>query len=189
MTTTRDGARPVPAPDPVTDPTGDALAAELAQAIREVRLGNFDVRMVTRDGAAGEVVDEFNALVALQDRRNRDLLRISRVVGREGHRRRGREHRGGAECGKGLDVSGGTHGFRFMSFRFGVAARTHPPEGGQRTAGRRSFGPSGGCAESRRSSGHSARERVDPCRVTRILARYANTRSCIGGAGEGRHTT
>jgi signal transduction histidine kinase/HAMP domain-containing protein/ActR/RegA family two-component response regulator len=84
MTTTRDGARPVPAPDPVTDPAGDALAVELAQAIREVRLGNFDVRMVTRDGAAGEVVDEFNALVALQDRRNRDLLRISRVVGREG---------------------------------------------------------------------------------------------------------
>ena len=33
---------------------------------------------------AGEVVDQFNEVVALQERRNRDLLRISRVVGREG---------------------------------------------------------------------------------------------------------
>ncbi|MDT7581975.1 MAG: hypothetical protein QOK35_3239, partial [Pseudonocardiales bacterium] len=98
MTTTRDGARPIPAPDPapdgrrgaraepadVPDPDAAALAAELARAIREVRLGNFDVRMTARDGAAGEVVEEFNALVVLQERRNRDLMRISRVVGREG---------------------------------------------------------------------------------------------------------
>src|SRR4051812_37531267 len=94
MTTTRDGAAPVPAAAPgngavartehAADPTGEVLAAELAQALRAVRLGRFDVRMAARDGAAGAVVDEFNALVALQERRNRDLLRISRVVGREG---------------------------------------------------------------------------------------------------------
>ena len=40
--------------------------------------------MARRDGPAAEVVDQFNEMAALQERRNRDLLRISRVVGREG---------------------------------------------------------------------------------------------------------
>ena len=85
MTTTRNGA---PAPSVPTGPAApeadDALLTELAHALREVRLGRFDVLLPVRDGAAGQVVDEFNQLVAVQDRRNRDLLRISRVVGREG---------------------------------------------------------------------------------------------------------
>ena len=84
MTTTRNGA---PAPSVPTGPAAEADAAlltELAHALREVRLGRFDVRLPVRGGAAGQVVDEFNELVAVQDRRNRDLLRISRVVGREG---------------------------------------------------------------------------------------------------------
>ena len=90
MTTTRDGARAIPAPAATgrraaaDDPADATLLAEIAHAIREVRLGRFDVRLPGRDGVVGEVVDEFNALVALQERRNRDLLRISRVVGREG---------------------------------------------------------------------------------------------------------
>ncbi|MGB8231989.1 MAG: HAMP domain-containing protein, partial [Pseudonocardiaceae bacterium] len=49
-----------------------------------MRHGELDVRLTRRGGLAGEVVDQFNELVALQERRNRDLLRISRVVGREG---------------------------------------------------------------------------------------------------------
>ena len=85
MTTTRNGA---PAPSVPTGPAAPeadaALLTELAHALREVRLGRFDVRLPVRGGAAGQVVDEFNELVAVQDRRNRDLLRISRVVGREG---------------------------------------------------------------------------------------------------------
>ncbi len=52
--------------------------------MQQVRQGRFDVRLPRRGGLPGEVVDQFNELVALQERRNRDLLRISRVVGREG---------------------------------------------------------------------------------------------------------
>jgi signal transduction histidine kinase/HAMP domain-containing protein/CheY-like chemotaxis protein len=62
----------------------DALLGELSEALRRVRRGELDVRLARRGGLAGEVVDRFNELVALQERRNRDLLRISRVVGREG---------------------------------------------------------------------------------------------------------
>jgi signal transduction histidine kinase/HAMP domain-containing protein/ActR/RegA family two-component response regulator len=85
MTTTRNGA-PAPAPSPGVDADAvdAALLAELTHGLREVRLGRFDVRIARRDGVAGEVVEQFNALVALQEGRNRDLLRISRVVGREG---------------------------------------------------------------------------------------------------------
>src|SRR6266705_1736139 len=35
-------------------------------------------------GLAGEVIDGFNEVVEIQHRHNRELLRISRVVGREG---------------------------------------------------------------------------------------------------------
>ncbi len=62
----------------------DVLLRELAEALSQIRQGRFDVRLKHRDGAAGEVVDQFNEMVALQQRRNRDLLRIGRVVGREG---------------------------------------------------------------------------------------------------------
>src|SRR2546423_11381544 len=61
-----------------------ALLAELAEALRRVRRGDFKVRLSRRTGIAGEVVDGFNDVVELQERRNRELLRISRVVGREG---------------------------------------------------------------------------------------------------------
>src|SRR5437660_12925779 len=61
-----------------------ALLAELADALRRVRQGDFKVRLSRRTGLAGEVVDGFNDVVELQERRNRELLRISRVVGREG---------------------------------------------------------------------------------------------------------
>ncbi|MDN5858461.1 MAG: HAMP domain-containing protein, partial [Pseudonocardia sp.] len=59
-----------------------ALLAELADAMQQVRQGRFDVRLPRHEGAA--VVDAFNEMVAMQERRNRDLLRLSRVVGREG---------------------------------------------------------------------------------------------------------
>src|SRR5690242_5762183 len=56
----------------------------LAEALGRVRVGDFTVRLPRWDGPAGEVSDAFNAVVAIQERRNRDLLRIGRVVGREG---------------------------------------------------------------------------------------------------------
>ncbi|GAB1512647.1 HAMP domain-containing protein [Actinophytocola sp. KF-1] len=73
------------APD-VTAPGADldGLLTELVAATTAVRKGQFDVRLTRRSGLAGQVVDGFNAVVELQERRNRDLLRISRVVGREG---------------------------------------------------------------------------------------------------------
>ncbi|MGE3257550.1 HAMP domain-containing protein, partial [Pseudonocardia sp.] len=61
-----------------------ALLSELADALHQVRGGHFDVRLPRREGQAGRLVEEFNAVVATAERRNRDLLRISRVVGREG---------------------------------------------------------------------------------------------------------
>ncbi|MDN5750378.1 MAG: HAMP domain-containing protein, partial [Pseudonocardia sp.] len=62
----------------------EGLLGELASALLDVRRGRFDVRLSRRNGAAGEVVDQFNEMVAVAERRNRDLLRIGRVVGREG---------------------------------------------------------------------------------------------------------
>src|SRR5918992_410573 len=76
-----------------TEPTGavpssaaqeTAPLSELADALYKVRRGEFDVRLPRRAGSAGEVVDQFNELVGLLERRNRDILRISRTVGREG---------------------------------------------------------------------------------------------------------
>ncbi|WP_300011514.1 HAMP domain-containing protein [Pseudonocardia sp.] len=65
-------------------PDGAEFLAELAAVLHEVRRGRFDVRLPRREGVAGEVVDQFNEMVRTQERRNRDLLRIGRVVGREG---------------------------------------------------------------------------------------------------------
>ena len=65
-------------------PESDVFLAELATALHEVRRGRFDVRLPRREGVPGEVVDQFNEMVGMQERRNRDLLRIGRVVGREG---------------------------------------------------------------------------------------------------------
>ncbi len=66
------------------DAGSEVLLRELAEALSNMRQGRFGVRLTHRDGAAGEVVDQFNEMAALQERRNRDLLRIRRVVGREG---------------------------------------------------------------------------------------------------------
>jgi HAMP domain-containing protein len=58
--------------------------AVLAETVRRIHNGRLDVRMPRAGGAAGEFIDGFNELITLLERRNRDLLRISRVVGREG---------------------------------------------------------------------------------------------------------
>src|SRR6266536_5188851 len=61
-----------------------ALLADLIEALRRVRRGDFKVRLPRGTGLAGEVADSFDDVVELLERRNRELLRISRVVGREG---------------------------------------------------------------------------------------------------------
>ncbi|NUT35857.1 MAG: HAMP domain-containing protein, partial [Hamadaea sp.] len=62
----------------------DAAWRQLAAALHEVRQGNFAVRLPRTSGPMGETADAFNDVVALLGIRNRELLRISRVVGREG---------------------------------------------------------------------------------------------------------
>ena len=69
---------------PGTGGDADVLFDELLAAMTAVRRGALDVRLARRSGVAGQVVDGFNAMADLLERRNRDLLRISRVVGREG---------------------------------------------------------------------------------------------------------
>src|SRR5688572_28687668 len=81
--TTVDRRREAPQPPGVDDPT-DAVLAELAEALRRVRHGDVKVRLQRRTGLAGEVVDGFNEVIARQERQILDLMRISRIVGREG---------------------------------------------------------------------------------------------------------
>src|SRR3712207_652508 len=81
MTTVRTIDAPASADDP-SDAT--ALLAELGEALQRVRSGDFKVRQPRRSGMAGDVVDAFNDVVALLERRNRELMRIARVVGRDG---------------------------------------------------------------------------------------------------------
>ncbi|HET8642195.1 MAG TPA: HAMP domain-containing protein, partial [Pseudonocardiaceae bacterium] len=71
-------------PQATAEASDEDILTELLHTLGEVRRGRFDIRMRRRSGLAGEVVDQFNELVSLQERRNRNLLRISRVVGREG---------------------------------------------------------------------------------------------------------
>ncbi|HEX3611372.1 MAG TPA: HAMP domain-containing protein [Sporichthyaceae bacterium] len=46
--------------------------------------GKFSVRLEPRDGPLAQVVDRVNTLAALNERRTRELVRASRVIGREG---------------------------------------------------------------------------------------------------------
>jgi len=62
----------------------EALLHALGAAMVELQRGNFAVRLPRQNGLLGDVSEDFNELVVLLERRNRDLLRISRVVGREG---------------------------------------------------------------------------------------------------------
>ena len=60
------------------------VLAEVAEALERVRRGDVKVRLQRRAGLAGEVVDGLNDVIARQERQLLDLMRISRVVGREG---------------------------------------------------------------------------------------------------------
>src|SRR5512139_1235955 len=71
-------------PVSVADVQDSTLLSELSEALRRVRDGDFGVRIMRRTGEAGMVADAFNEVIELQQRRNREILRISRVVGREG---------------------------------------------------------------------------------------------------------
>ncbi|MEV6929615.1 HAMP domain-containing protein, partial [Dactylosporangium sp. NPDC051485] len=60
------------------------LLEELSAALDRLAAGDLKIRLSRRDGLPGEVVERFNRLAEMELRHTRDLLRISRVVGREG---------------------------------------------------------------------------------------------------------
>ncbi len=60
------------------------LLEELSDGLDRLASGDLKHRLSRRDGLPGEVVERFNRLAELKLRHTRDLLRISRVVGREG---------------------------------------------------------------------------------------------------------
>ncbi|NJC68719.1 HAMP domain-containing protein [Planosporangium thailandense] len=67
-----------------TDPDDNGLLEELAQVLTRVGDGDFKPRLRRRTGLAGEVCDQLNRVIDIQEHRNRELLRIRRVVGRDG---------------------------------------------------------------------------------------------------------
>ena len=59
-------------------PDDDGLLGELAEALRRVRGGDLKVRLPRRPGWPARSPTRFNEVVALQERQNLDLRRISR---------------------------------------------------------------------------------------------------------------
>ena len=64
-------------------PLTDAQLTRLVSALRSARDGDFSVRL-RGDGAFGEVAAEFNEMVERNQRLARELIRVSKVIGREG---------------------------------------------------------------------------------------------------------
>jgi HAMP domain-containing protein/signal transduction histidine kinase/ActR/RegA family two-component response regulator len=83
MTTVEEVAQPGANGASGTSPES-LLLTELSAALDRIAAGDFKIRLGRRDGLPGEVADRFNRVVDLHQRSTRDLLRISRVVGREG---------------------------------------------------------------------------------------------------------
>ncbi|MBA3742471.1 HAMP domain-containing protein [Sporichthya sp.] len=64
------------------DLSGDI--ADLLKALDSLCAGDFSVRLEPREGQLGAVMDRLNDLAVLNERRTRELVRASRVIGREG---------------------------------------------------------------------------------------------------------
>jgi len=58
--------------------------ADLLKALDSLCAGDFSVRLEPRGGQLGAVMDRLNDLAVLNERRTRELVRASRVIGREG---------------------------------------------------------------------------------------------------------
>ncbi|MGE5765156.1 MAG: HAMP domain-containing protein [Mycobacterium leprae] len=56
----------------------------LLAGLTAMRDGDFSVRLPVGDGLVGQVADRFNEVATLHNRRTRELVRVSRVIGREG---------------------------------------------------------------------------------------------------------
>ncbi len=66
-----------------TDPAERQLAAVLA-GLDALVAGDFSVRLDPGPGLLGQVADRLNTVAVLNERRTRELVRASRVIGREG---------------------------------------------------------------------------------------------------------
>ncbi len=67
------------------DEAEQALLEDLLTALRAARAGDFSARVSTRRrGQLSEVVTEFNELVATNRRMAEELMRVRRIIGREG---------------------------------------------------------------------------------------------------------
>ncbi|HEX3827519.1 MAG TPA: HAMP domain-containing protein [Sporichthyaceae bacterium] len=69
------------------EPTHVAIqqdVTDLLHILDSLCSGRFSVRLEPRDGPLASVVDRVNHLAALNERRTRELVRASRVIGREG---------------------------------------------------------------------------------------------------------
>ncbi len=78
---------PVQSSRPTRKPIGPDLAgdiADLLKALDSLCAGDFSARLEPREGQLGQVMERFNDLAVLNERRTRELVRASRVIGREG---------------------------------------------------------------------------------------------------------
>ncbi len=64
-------------------PITEAQLKQLARALRSAREGDFSVRL-RGEGTFGEVAAEFNEMVERNQGLARELVRVSKAVGREG---------------------------------------------------------------------------------------------------------
>ncbi len=63
----------------------DAELADLLTALRAARDGDFSARVVApADGPLAEVAEAFNGLLERNDRMSRELVRVGKIIGREG---------------------------------------------------------------------------------------------------------
>jgi HAMP domain-containing protein/signal transduction histidine kinase/ActR/RegA family two-component response regulator len=69
---------------PVQEGPLDRDLVDVLNALTALSSGDFAVRLEPRAGLAGQLADRVNQLAALNERRTRELVRASRVIGREG---------------------------------------------------------------------------------------------------------
>src|SRR5690349_17963123 len=73
---------PQPAPVPRSEQIDSADLSPLLAALTSLRDGDFSVRLPRGDGVLGLLADRVNETAEISERRTRDLVRLSRVIGR-----------------------------------------------------------------------------------------------------------
>ena len=82
----RDARLPVP-PDGHEPPASECMAAIL-ESLNTMKNGDFSVRLpVSWTGLAGRIADNFNEIVATNERMALELKRVGQAVGKEGRTR------------------------------------------------------------------------------------------------------